>query len=238
MDRRYQFNSLLDNANQNNNLNPPVDLASPARTWSARGPVPGGQLQGAVPGVAEHGYRYDTSPTPDTTWPRRGARRPAENLWVFPLAWTSFYGSGGHHTLSMDYNICFLHDGCHTSASYPTSVTDHWRQQALDTYRQYFQTSYTGDGAIYLGNHFEMWHDGAYTDALAEFVTENCTKPEVRCVSYLDLANWAGHGARRAAHGLARGQFALRGRPLRRTTASRWRGPAAQAAPPIPHSLT
>jgi len=188
-----QFNSLLDNANQNNNLNPPVDLGFTSKdVVGSRTPCLEGNFKALYPVLAEHGYRYDTSPTPDTTWPRRGAPQTGpSNLWVFPLAWTSFYGSGGHHTLSMDYNICFLHDGCHTSASYPTSVTDHWRQQALDTYRQYFQTSYTGDRApIYLGNHFEMWHDGAYTDALAEFVTENCTKPEVRCVSYLDLANW------------------------------------------------
>ena len=35
-----------------------------------------------------------------------------------------------------------------------------------------------------------MWHDGAYTNAVAAFVTETCGKPEVRCVSYRELAEW------------------------------------------------
>jgi hypothetical protein len=188
-----QFNSLLDNANQNNDINPPVNLGFTSKdVVGSRTPCLEGNFKALYPVLAEHGYSYDTSPTPDTSWPRRGAAATGpSNLWVFPLAWTSFYGSGGHHTLSMDYNICFLHDGCHTSQSYPGTVTDRWRQQALDTYRQYFESSYTGNRApVFRGNHFEMWHDGAYTDALAEFVTETCSKPEVRCVSYRDLADW------------------------------------------------
>jgi hypothetical protein len=188
-----QFNSLLDNANANNDINPPVNLGFTSKDIvGSRTPCLEGNFKALYPVLAEHGYSYDTSPTPDTSWPRRGAPATGpSNLWVFPLAWTSFYGSGGHHTLSMDYNICFLHDGCHTSQSYPGTVTDRWRQQALDTYRQYFESNYTGNRApVFLGNHFEMWHDGAYTDALAEFVTETCGKPEVRCVSYRDLADW------------------------------------------------
>lgn len=93
--------------------------------------------------------------------------------------------------LSMDYNLCYDQDGCQIDRSYPAAQTASWRQQALDTYRQYFETSYGGNRApVFLGNHFEMWHAGAYTDALAAFVHENCSKPEVECVTYKELALW------------------------------------------------
>jgi hypothetical protein len=144
------------------------------------------------PVLARHGFRYDTSPTPDTRWPRRGAPQTGPtDLWVFPLAFVPLYGEPHRHVLSMDYNLCFLNGGCHMSHPYPPALIDRWRQQALDTYRSYFEDSYTGDRApVFLGNHFEMWHDGAYTEALAAFVTETCGKPEVRCVSYRELADW------------------------------------------------
>ncbi|HEY2831946.1 MAG TPA: hypothetical protein VGJ14_05935 [Sporichthyaceae bacterium] len=232
-----QFDQLLDNANQNNNLNPPVNLGFTSKdVVGSRTPCLEGNFTSLYPVLAEHGYRYDTSPTPDTTWPLRGtADTGPSNLWVFPLAWVNFAGTT-HHVLSMDYNICFLHDGCQTSQSYPSSVTDRWRQQALDTYRHYFEQSYTGDRApIYLGNHFEMWHDGAYTDALAEFVTETCGKPEVRCVSYRDLADWLDTVPDAQRHAWRMGEFPHYvdsdpppyGEPVSGA-------PQPQAAPPIP----
>jgi hypothetical protein len=233
-----EFDSLLDHANQNNNLDPPVNLGfTSSDVVGSRTPCLEGNFRELYPVLAQHGFRYDTSPTPDTTWPLRGAQNTGpSNLWVFPLAWVPFYGSGGHHTLSMDYNICFLHDGCRTAQSYPTSVTDRWRQQALDTYRQYFETSYTGDRApIYLGNHFEMWHDGAYTDALAEFVTETCTKPEVRCVSYRDLADWLDTVPDAQRHAWRMGEFPHYADPDPPRYGEPVAGaPQPQAAPPIP----
>jgi hypothetical protein len=111
-------------------------------------------------------------------------------MWVFPLAYIRAHSSG-KGVLAMDYNLCYAHDGCKTHAAYDSSTTDVWTQQTLDTYRQYFEESYTGNRApIFVGNHFEMWHNGAYTRALAAFVMETCRKPEVRCVSYRELAEW------------------------------------------------
>jgi len=187
-----QFDKMVDNANQTNNISPPVDLGFTSKDIvGSRTPCLEGNFKALYPALAQHGFRYDTSPTPDTTWPRRGAPVTGpSNLWVFPLAFVPFHGTN-RHVLSMDYNLCFVHDGCNTSRNYPAAQIDSWRQQTLDTYRQYFESSYTGDRApISLGNHFEMWNDGAYSEALAAFVAETCRKPEVRCVSYLDLANW------------------------------------------------
>jgi hypothetical protein len=41
-----------------------------------------------------------------------------------------------------------------------------------------------------LGNHFNEWNNGAYRDALAQFVLETCGRPETRCVTYSELIAW------------------------------------------------
>ena len=188
------FDTMIDRANETNGIDPPVDLGFTSDdVTGSRTPCLEGDFKALYPVLAERGYAYDTSPTPDTTWPRRGAPATGpSDVWVFPLAWVPSYGTGSR-VLSMDYNLCHQHEACKTKAAYPAADTAAWSQQALDTYRQYFRASYTGDRApVSLGNHFEMWHDGAYTKALAAFVTETCTKPEVRCVSYRELAAWLG----------------------------------------------
>ncbi len=187
-----QFNKMVDNANQTNHLDPPVNLGfTAADIVGSRTPCLEGNFKALYPVLAKHGYTYDTSPTPDTRWPQRGAANTGpSNLWVFPLATLPMYGSN-HYELSMDWNICAYHDlGCEPK-QVPQASADQWSQQTLDTLRAYFEKSYTGDRApIYIGYHPEMWHHGAYTKALAGFLKETCNKPEVRCVSYREVADW------------------------------------------------
>jgi hypothetical protein len=191
-----QFDAMIANANTNNGVDPPVDLGfTGSDVVGSRTPCLQGDYKALYPVLEKHGYLYDTSPTPDdsspTAWPQRGySVTGPTSLWTFPLQYIPSYGTG-RHILGMDYNLCFQHEGCRTKASYPSSVTDQWGQQALDTYRKYFETNYTGRRApVFIGNHFSMWHNGAYTNALSAFVQETCSKPEVRCVSYRELAEW------------------------------------------------
>ncbi|GAA0608707.1 hypothetical protein GCM10009547_08330 [Sporichthya brevicatena] len=191
-----QFRSMIDNANSNNGIDPPVELGfTGADVVGSRTPCLEGNYKALYPVLEKAGFLYETSPTPDasspTAWPQRGwPETGPTSMWVFPLPYVPSYGTG-RRILAMDYNFCFQHDRCNTKAAYPTSTTDAWGQQALDTYRQYFQRNYTGNRApVILGNHFAMWHNGAYSNALADFVTETCRKPEVRCVSYRELAEW------------------------------------------------
>ena len=59
------------------------------------------------------------------------------------------------------------------------------------SYLAYFRASYEGDRApLSIGHHFADWNDGAYREALRRFVLEACPMPEVRCVSYAELADW------------------------------------------------
>jgi hypothetical protein len=91
----------------------------------------------------------------------------------------------------MDWNICAWHDSGCEPRQVPAASADQWSQTTLDTLRTYFETSYTGDRApLFIGYHPEMWHHGAYTKALAGFLKESCRKPEVRCVSYREVADW------------------------------------------------
>ena len=41
-----------------------------------------------------------------------------------------------------------------------------------------------------IGQHFETWDSWAYDHALTRFVLAACMLPEVRCVSYRQLANF------------------------------------------------
>ncbi|HUR75143.1 MAG TPA: hypothetical protein VMZ00_12775 [Sporichthya sp.] len=191
-----QFNAMIADANHTNGISPPVELGFTGDdVVGSRTPCLQGDYQALYPVLERRGYLYDTSPTPDasepTQWPQHGwSETGPTSLWVFPLAYIPFYGTH-QRTLAMDYNLCYQHEGCRTKAAYPTSLTDGWGQQTLDTYRQYFETNYTGARApVFIGNHFSMWHNGTYTAALASFVSETCIKPEVRCVSYRELAEW------------------------------------------------
>jgi hypothetical protein len=188
-----EFDDMVDRANENNGVSPAVDLGFTSRDIvGSRTPCLEGDLRALYPVLERHGYTYDTSPVGYATdWPKRGAPGTGRTrLWVFPLSSIELYG-GGSSMLSMDYNICYAHQACHMHAAYPARTTARWSQQTLDSYRAYFQANYTGDRApVFLGQHGEMWHDGAYTKALAAFVTETCGKPEVKCVTYAELARW------------------------------------------------
>lgn len=54
-----------------------------------------------------------------------------------------------------------------------------------------FERAYDGNRApLIIGNHFESWNGGTYMRAVEEVVETVCTKEEVRCVSFRQLADW------------------------------------------------
>jgi hypothetical protein len=59
----------------------------------------------------------------------------------------------------------------------------------IDTYRKYFADNYYGNRApVHIGHHFSKWNGGAYWNAMKTFAKEVCAKPEVKCVTYKELA--------------------------------------------------
>lgn len=60
-----------------------------------------------------------------------------------------------------------------------------------DSLLQGFDRAYKGNRApLVIGNHFESWNGGNYMRAVDETVHAVRNKPEVRCVSFRQLADW------------------------------------------------
>ena len=63
--------------------------------------------------------------------------------------------------------------------------------EALATWQGLYDRSYRGDRSpVIIGNHFETWNGGAYTDSLTDFLEANCRKPDTYCVSNEELLHW------------------------------------------------
>ena len=92
-------------------------------------------------------------------------------------------------TLSMDYNFMVNQSGTTTQGD--PSQHEYWGNQMRDGLLQAFDRSYDGNRApLIIGNHFESWNGGTYMRAIEETIETVCTKEEVRCVSFRQLADW------------------------------------------------
>jgi peptidoglycan/xylan/chitin deacetylase (PgdA/CDA1 family) len=132
--------------------------------------------------LKERGFRYDASRTAlANEWPQR-----IDGVWRFNLVGLRLRGSG-KSVLSMDYNFFVAHsralDAPHMQAIF--------REQMLETYLDYFRANYAGNRApIHIGHHFSNYQGGAYRQALMTFARAVCGLPEVRCVTYSQLADF------------------------------------------------
>ena len=126
------------------------------------------------------GYRYDTSGIARVDeWPHK-----SDGVWHFDLVQLRV---GGRYTLSMDYNFFVAQSGAHNNPG----RADFYRAQMLATYLDYFRSNYTGNRApLNIGHHFEAMQGGAYNEALKDFARQVCGLPEVKCVTYRDLADF------------------------------------------------
>ena len=127
-------------------------------------------------------YRYDTSEVrPPTLWPdnKRG-------FWNFSLASLKIAGSG-KSTLSMDYNFYVAQSGAKEDPAHSSL----YEKQMYETYVHYFLDNYNGNRApVHIGHHFPLMNAGAYWQAMQHFAETVCGLPEVRCVSYRELADF------------------------------------------------
>jgi len=129
-------------------------------------------------------YRYDASGigNPDA-WPSK-----IGGLWHFNLANLKIAGTN-KDTISMDYNFYLAQ-----SEAKEDPNPEHqrlYRTQMLATYMNYFLSNYHGNRApIHIGHHFTNFQQGVYNQALLEFSQHVCRLPEVRCVSFKELADF------------------------------------------------
>jgi peptidoglycan/xylan/chitin deacetylase (PgdA/CDA1 family) len=184
-----QFDELLSRATALNQL-APIDLGfGPTDVVGARTPCLEGKLGVLHRVLREHGFRYDSSSSALLgTWPTRD-----HGVWTFPLPEIPLADSY-FKVISMDYNFM---------ANQPPATTRDESSRLEDqTYASYvnaFNESYRGNRAPFaIGNHFARWNHGAYVRALTRFLERVCRLPEVRCVPYVEVAEWLDRHPRRA----------------------------------------
>lgn len=160
-----------------------------------------GTNQGLWDTLREFNYRYDTSKTSQSNyWPKRDA---IGGFWNFPLASLVIAGTG-KKTLSMDYNFYFAD----SKALANPGAKQQYKKQMIETYLQYFDQNYNGNRApVHIGHHFSLWNDGAYWEAMQEFALKVCGRPEVKCVTYSELADFMDTRSAAQLAGYQAGQF-------------------------------
>ncbi|MEU3843141.1 hypothetical protein AB0E88_24265 [Streptomyces sp. NPDC028635] len=131
----------------------------------------------------ELGFRYDTSGVNNQVWPGK-----KEGLWDLSMQLVPFPGHS-YEQLTMDYNFMVNQSGTQTQGD--PSMYDQWGEQMRQGLLKGFERAYDGNRApLIIGNHFESWNGGTYMRAVGDVVKEVCNKPDVRCVSFRQLADW------------------------------------------------
>ncbi|MGY6024126.1 hypothetical protein [Streptomyces spinosirectus] len=133
--------------------------------------------------ASQMGFRYDTSGVNEQVWPKK-----KDSLWDLSMQLVPFPGHS-YEQLTMDYNFMVNQSGTQTQGD--PDKFDYWGDQMRDGLLAGFRRAYDGNRApLIIGNHFESWNGGTYMRALDEVVAKVCNKPEVRCVSFHQLADW------------------------------------------------
>jgi hypothetical protein len=129
------------------------------------------------------GFRYDTSGVNDQVWPKK-----RQGLWDLSMQLVPFPGHS-YEQLTMDYNFMVGQSGTTTRGN-PDKYA-RWGDEMRDGLIKGFERAYHGNRApLIIGNHFESWNGGTYMRAVEEVIERVCNKPDVRCVSFRQLADW------------------------------------------------
>ncbi|MEV7167919.1 hypothetical protein AB0N79_37585 [Streptomyces microflavus] len=131
-----------------------------------------------------YAWRYDASSAGDfQIWPKK-----KNGIWDFPLQMLPYEG-GKYQGLSMDFN--FLYNQSEGKTDGDPAMHPKWQQETLNTYMAGFNRVYYGSRApLFIGNHFEEWNGGIYMKAVDRMIEDVCTKKDVKCVSFKELADW------------------------------------------------
>ncbi|MEB3278491.1 MAG: hypothetical protein VKK42_06150 [Lyngbya sp.] len=132
--------------------------------------------------LEKEGFRYDTSLTSQPNyWPQK-----QNGVWNFPLV-TIPTALTKKSVLSMDYNFYYLH----SKAKPNPSQAKYYEEDMFKSYMNYFESNYQGNRApIHIGHHLSVWNNGAYWNALFRFAEAVCGQPDVKCVTYRELADF------------------------------------------------
>jgi peptidoglycan/xylan/chitin deacetylase (PgdA/CDA1 family) len=131
--------------------------------------------------LAAEKFRYDASGV------SRGPAEPVERGGIVRFSLPLIpEGPKARPVIAMDYNLFVRHsDGVERP-----DEAQRFEERAYDAFIGAFERQYEGDRVpLQLGFHFTLMNDAAYWRALERFAGAVCAKPDVRCVSYGELAD-------------------------------------------------
>ncbi|MEU6243589.1 hypothetical protein [Streptomyces sp. NPDC047024] len=173
--KTWKTNSGLKNAS-------PLPFDYDKELIGARTPCLEGQ-KNFMKAASQMGFRYDSSGVNNQLWPKK-----KDSLWDLSMQMVPFPG----HTfeqLTMDYNFMVNQSGTQTQGD--PDKFGLWGDEMRDGLLKGFDRAYNGNRApLIIGNHFESWNGGTYMRAIEDVVKTVCGKPDVRCVSFRELADW------------------------------------------------
>ncbi len=174
-----QFDALVRDVGGNNGIEAELRIQP---VVGARTPCLEGNLAFLRTVLAELGMRYDASTAGySDLWPWR------EGVWIFSVPLVAVDGES-FKTLASDYNFYLNQTG---ATDVDAIETPDLAAQMYRSLRADFDARYAGDRApMSVAYHFENWNHGAYRDALVHLLSDVCGRPDVRCTSYRELANW------------------------------------------------
>ncbi|WP_030671012.1 hypothetical protein [Streptomyces rimosus] len=162
---------------------PPLPFDYKKELVGGRAPCLEGQ-ENLLTAAKEFKWRYDASSPGDfQVWPSK-----KNGIWNFPLQLLP-YPKSEKQVLSMDFNFLYNQSGDNTKGD--PAKYEQWRKLTRDGYLNGFNRVYHGSRApLFIGNHFEDWNGGIYMKAIEDVVKAVCTKKEVRCVTFKQVADW------------------------------------------------
>jgi peptidoglycan/xylan/chitin deacetylase (PgdA/CDA1 family) len=134
--------------------------------------------------LAGNGFLYSASGV------SRGPQMPFEREGVVQFALPTIpEGPANRRVVAMDYNLYVRH----SHGKEDIAHADEYEERAYGAFRAAFDRQYDGERIpLQIGFHFTLMNGGAYWRALERFAGEVCTKPDVECISYRDLARLTG----------------------------------------------
>ncbi|MBN9079717.1 MAG: polysaccharide deacetylase [Rhizobiales bacterium 65-79] len=142
--------------------------------------------------LADNGFLYSASGV------SRGPETPFERNGVVQFSLPTIpEGPAKRRVIAMDYNLYVRH----SNGKEDPAHADQYEERAYQAFRAAFERQYDGERIpLQIGFHFTLMNGGAYWRALERFASEVCTKADVECISYRDLARLtktqaAGHEA-------------------------------------------
>ncbi|MFE5873506.1 hypothetical protein ACFQ6V_33325 [Streptomyces roseifaciens] len=163
---------------------PPLPFDYDVELVGGRAPCLEGQKT-LIPAVKPMGWRYDaSSPGELQVWPLK-----KNGVWNFPLQAVP-YPQSEKQVLTMDFNFLANQSGGDSTKGDPAKYPG-WKKLTRLAYLNGFNRVYHGSRApLFIGNHFEQWNGGIYMQAVEDVMRTVCTREDVRCVSFKQLADW------------------------------------------------